>query len=329
MTAHNLTLVFEDGTSIRVTANEGETVYQAAARQNVPIQTDCREGACATCRAICLSGSFELDDFSDDALTPEEEAEGGVLACRMKPHSDCVVDFPYAASLIDVDAAGPVRGTVTEVSEAARDVWRLRIRPEAPVAFLPGQYLNITVPGQDAQRSYSFASLPGEEELEFFVRRLEGGAMTGWLSGDPTGEETQLGAPLGQFYLRRPGGRIVLVAGGTGLAPMLSILGELARGEEKPEAVTLLYGTNTPDERFGAERLAELAETLPLEVRTIAVEGEERTGFVTDLFDAELIGEQTDVYLCGPPPMIDAARAWLSEAGHPASRTFAEKFLES
>ena len=329
MTVHNLTLVFEDGTSIRVTANDGETVYQAAARQNVPIQTDCREGACATCRAICLSGAFELDDFSDDALTPEEEAEGGVLACRMKPQSDCVVDFPYAASLIDVAAGDPVEATVVDASEAAQDVWRLRLETAKPVQFQPGQYLNITVPGADAHRSYSFANAPGDEVLEFFVRRLDGGKMSGWLTGAEPGATTKVGPPLGQFYLRRVTGRIVLVAGGTGLAPMLSILSTLAGAETPPDSVTLLYGTNTPQERFAAERLAELAEMLPLKVMTIAMAGEDTTGVVTDLFDGDLIDAETDVYLCGPPPMIDAAREWLSRNGHPASRTFAEKFLES
>ena len=121
----------------------------------------------------------------------------------------------------------------------------------------------------------------------------------------------------------------MLVAGGTGLAPMLSILSTLAGAETPPDSVTLLYGTNTPQERFAAERLAELAEMLPLKVMTIAMAGEDTTGVVTDLFDGDLIDAETDVYLCGPPAMIDAAREWLSRNGHPASRTFAEKFLES
>jgi NAD(P)H-flavin reductase/ferredoxin len=341
MTEHRITLVFEDGISIAVAANEVETIYQAAARQDVPIQTDCREGACATCRANCVAGQYELSDFSEEALPPEEEAAGGVLACQMRARSDCIVEFPYPSSAITMRKAEPVSAVVEGVEETASGVFRLVVRPRAGKGwdFLPGQYVNIAVPGSGAVRSYSFANAPAsqasaEQELaEFYVRRLPSGLMSDWLSsGQATGAETTVSAPMGQFFLRRAEAPLLMVAGGTGLAPMLSMLRHLAaQPDRKPPRITLLYGANTPDEMFAADELADLAGKLPLEVRRAAVTAGDGfdgvTGLVTDLMTAVMFEERPDCYLCGPPGMVTAARAFFSDRGIDPKRIFAERFL--
>jgi benzoate/toluate 1,2-dioxygenase reductase subunit len=334
MTDHRITLVFEDGISIAVLANEVETIYQAAARQDVPIQTDCREGACATCRATCVSGRYELGDFSEEALPPEEEAAGGVLACQTRARSDCVIEFPYPSSAITVRKAEPTAVVVESAEEVARDVFRLVVRPRVQARFLPGQYVNIAVPGSGAARSYSFANAPETEgRAEFYVRRLPQGAMSDWLSsGKAAGAETTISAPMGQFFLRRPDAPMLMVAGGTGLAPMLSMLRHLAaQPERKPPRITLLYGTNAPEEMFAADELAALAGQLPLEVRRAAVTAGNgfvgATGYVTDLMSADTLDAQTDCYLCGPPAMVTAARTFLGNQGFDPKRIFAERFL--
>ncbi len=335
MADHRVTLVFEDGFSVTVTATEAETVYQAAARQDVPIMTDCREGACATCRATCSAGRYELSDFSEEALGPEEQAEGGVLACQMRARSDCVVEFPYPSSVITVRRADPTPVVVEAAAEVARDVFRLVLRAHHGKrgGFLPGQYVNIAVPGSGATRAYSFANAPEHDDLaEFYVRRLPSGVMSDWLSaGSVAGAATAIGPPMGQFFLRRANAPILMMAGGTGLAPMLSMLRHLAASARKPPSITLLYGANAPDEMFAADLLAELAGKLPLDVRRAAVtvtNGFDGTaGFVTDLVTAGMVDAQTDCYLCGPPGMVTAARALLAERGCDPKRVFAERFL--
>lgn len=318
-----------------VSASEVETVYQAAARQDVPIQTDCREGACATCRATCVAGRYELGEFSEEALPPAEEAESGVLACQMRVRSDCVIEFPYPSTAIAVRDAKPIAVIVEGAQEVARDVFHLALRPTGKRnQFLPGQYVNIAVPGTNVTRSYSFANAPGADgAAEFYIRRLPSGVMSDWLSsGEVRGAETVISAPMGQFFLRRPEQPILLVAGGTGLAPMLSMLRHLAaRSDKVPPRITLLYGTNAPDEMFARDELKELARALPLDVRRAAVTASEGfdglSGFVTDLLASDMIEAKTDCYLCGPPAMVTAARAFLDINGHDKKRIFAERFL--
>jgi NAD(P)H-flavin reductase/ferredoxin len=313
-----------------------ETVYQAAARQDVPIQTDCREGACATCKAACVSGRYELSEFSEEALPPEEEAEGGVLCCQMRARSDCVIEFPYPSTAIATREAKPTPVIVDRAEEVARDVFRLVLRPaaESHLRFLPGQYVNIVVPGTGAARAYSFANAPASDGLaEFYVRRLPAGVMSEWLSaGQAAGAQTVISAPMGQFFLRRTETPILMVAGGTGLAPMLSMLRHLAtQPDKKPPRITLLYGTNAPEEMFARDEIADLARVLPIDFRCAAVTTNEgfagRTGFVTELMTADMIDAQTDCYLCGPPAMVTAARAFLDGLGHNKKRIFAERFL--
>lgn len=336
MSDHRITLVFEDGVSIAVSASEVETIYQAAARQDVPIQTDCREGACATCRATCVAGRYELSEFSEEALPPEEQAAGGVLTCQMRARSDCVVEFSYPSSAITMRKSEPTPVVVEGAQEVARDVFRLVLRPSADRrrGFLPGQYVNIVVPGSSAARSYSFANAPESDGLaEFFVRRLPAGAMSDWLSaGRAAGAQTVISAPMGQFFLRRAEAPILMVAGGTGLAPMLSMLRHLAaHPDRKPPRITLLYGTNAPEEMFALDELADLARALPLNLRRAAVTApgsfDGTTGFVTELMTADMIDPQTDCYLCGPPAMVTAAQAFLDAHGHDKKRIFAERFL--
>ncbi|MDI3469827.1 MAG: hypothetical protein OJF62_001890 [Pseudolabrys sp.] len=334
MSLHQITLVFEDGVAAVVTANEIESVYQAALRQNVQIQTDCREGACATCIGHCTSGRYELMEFTDEALPPEEQAKGAVLTCRMQAKSDCVVTLPYPAAAIRMAAQKPVAVRVAGVETVAENVRRLVVTQieGQPLRFLPGQYVNIAIPGSGFTRSYSFANAPGGRDYEFFVRKLPAGLMSDWIDQPAViGAETMLSAPLGQFFLRKADRPLVMVAGGTGLAPMLSMLSHLATAEAKPPRITLLYGVNRAGEAFGAERLAALAQTLPIEVRRAAIDvgaaWDERVGLVTDLLTPDLVAASADVYLCGPPAMVTTARQWLDENSQSGDRIFAERFL--
>jgi benzoate/toluate 1,2-dioxygenase reductase subunit len=335
MSLHRITLVFEDGVTAVVTANEVESVYQAALRQNVQIQTDCREGACATCIGQCTSGRYEMMEFSDEALPPEEQAKGGVLTCRMQARSDCVVALPYPASAIRMAAQKPVTVRVRSVETVAVNVRRLIVSQSVgtPLRFLPGQYVNIAIPGTGFMRSYSFANAPGERDYEFYVRRLPTGLMSEWIdSGGCVGAETTISAPLGQFFLRKADRPVVMVAGGTGLAPMLSMLASMAQtADSPPTKLTVLYGVNHAGEAFGAERIAVLSRSLPITFRRAAVEPNaawtESTGLVTDLLTPDLLVDGADIYLCGPPGMVTAARRWLDENGHPAHRIFAERFI--
>jgi benzoate/toluate 1,2-dioxygenase reductase subunit len=340
MALHAVTLVFEDGRAVRIQARDDETVYAAALRQNVRIATDCLEGACATCKAFCTAGTFALGDYSEQALSDDERAQGYTLCCQARPRSDGVIEFAYASqqALARVPAATyPLR--VQRVERVSPSVVRLDLerRIDAPLGFLPGQYVHLRVPGTPALRSYSMANAPEQTEvLSFYVKLLAGGAMSDYAaSRAQPGDAIDAIGPFGHFYLRAPVRPIVMVAGGTGLAPMLSMLEHLAQRGGCAHPIHLLYGVNTPDEFFGQEQLAALAgRGLALDVERIPVEAAPGwsgpAGHVTVLLREALIaGGDCDAYLCGPPAMVEAAQTWLAQHGVARQRVHTEKFVAS
>jgi benzoate/toluate 1,2-dioxygenase reductase subunit len=331
-----VTLLFEDGRAETVPTGPGETVYQAALRRGVQLVTDCREGACATCKGRCTSGTYRHRDASEEALSPEEEREGYVLTCQMQPLSDCVVELPYpAADALPRRAPARRRTRVAAVERAAAGVMRLALEFEdgAP-PFLPGQYVKLSVPGSEAVRSYSFANAPGRGgAAEFFIRLIEGGAMSEYVARRAApGDIIETEGPLGHFYYRPSGRRMLMVAGGTGLAPMLGMLEHVEATGQRPPGLTLLYGVNRADEFFALDRLRGFGERLGLELRLASVAGGEgaHSGLVTDLLPAALPeADAIDAYLCGPPAMIVAAQTRLRDLGVPPARILAEKFTPS
>ncbi|CAN0562144.1 unnamed protein product, partial [Laminaria digitata] len=289
--------------------------------------TDCLEGACATCKGMCTSGTYELDEYTDEALTQDEFDRREVLTCQMHVKSDCVIEFPYESRVALKSKPDTRKASVAEVEMISSTVAKLVIEPEAgapPISFIPGQYVHLSVPGTSEHRSYSFANAASEiGKYTFYIKLLEQGVMSDYLSQRAqVGDEMTVTGPFGRFYLRPVGRPIVMVAGGTGLAPMLSMLDTLVANAETARPVRLLYGANAADELFAFDQLKKhAADGLDLTVELCVVDPAEgwdaATGHVTGLLREELMNDgDCDVYLCGPPPMIDAAEPWLSDRGH-------------
>ncbi len=346
MSKHDITIVFEDGRTVHVPAGEDDTIYLACLMNKVRIQTDCLEGACATCKALCTSGEYRLDDHSTDALPEEEAARGYVLTCQMHALSDCVIEYAYDSSLALKTQPESRPGRIAAVEPASSTVYRLVVEAggdDGPISFLPGQYVHLSIPGTEEQRSYSFANPPpgaaadgtaANGGCEFFIKVLEHGVMSEYVAGRAkAGDEVAITGPFGRFYLRPPTRPILMVAGGTGLAPMLSMLDHLAAGGGCDQPIHMLCGANTDDELFCLDRLAGYgARGLDLTTEFAVVEGgdgwEGNVGHVTGLLRFD-IADGHDIYLCGPPPMIDAAETWLNDRGIDPALIHNEKFLPS
>lgn len=340
MSAHEVTLVFEDGRTVKFSADEDDTIYFAALKNRIRILTDCLEGACATCKGVCTRGEYHLDEYTDESLTREEYDRGEVLTCQMHVKSDCVIEFPYESKIALKSKPETRAAKVSAVEMISSTVACLEIVPDedtAPISFIPGQYVHLSVPGTGDHRSYSFANPPSRtDRYVFYVKLLEQGAMSVYLSQRAgPGDEMTVTGPFGRFYLRPPDCPIVMVAGGTGLAPMLSMLDEMAEQGQTGQPVHLLYGANVPEELFALDALeAYAAKGIELTTELCVVEEtgdwSGPTGHVTGLLRPELLnGGDCRVYLCGPPPMIDAAEAWLREKAVDPSRVHAEKFVPS
>lgn len=332
---HQVALSFEDGVTRFITCSPDQTVADASYRQRINIPLDCRDGACGTCKAFCESGEFDGGTYIDDALTEDEAGRGYVLPCSMKPKSDLVLRIASTSSVAKTQAA-TYPATVTGLERLSPTTVALTL--ETPdrdkLAFLPGQYVNITVPGTDETRSYSFSSAPDDKQLTFLVKLTPGGLMSGYLAERAKiGDELTFTGPNGSFFLREAERPLLLLAGGTGLAPILSIVRAMrAAGSTRP--VHLVYGVSTDDDLVETETLAELAaqvEGLTWD-HCVADPGSSapNKGYVTTLVrDDHLYDGDVAVYLCGPPPMVEAVRTYFADAGVEPTGFYYEKFALS
>lgn len=332
--SHRIALNFEDGVTRFIDCKDGETVLDAAFRQRINLPMDCSDGVCGTCRCRAESGRYALgDDYIEDALSADEAADGLVLTCQMVPSSDCVIAVPVASSQCKTGHAR-FSATVTSIVPHgdAAIVLELEVDGEAPV-FLPGQYVNIGVPGSGQHRSYSFSSVPGAGRLAFLIKRVPGGLMSRWLDEAAPGAKLEVTGPLGSFYLREAQRPLLMLAGGTGLAPFLSML-EVLACRDAPPPTHLVYGVTRDADLVLVEALKAYAARVPgfafTTVVADAASSHPRIGWVTQhLPDQALNGGDVDIYLCGPPPMVDAVQRHLDTMGlQPASFHY-EKFTPS
>lgn len=331
--SYTIALNFEDGVTRFIDCKAGETVLDAAYRQKVNLPMDCSDGVCGTCKGRCEQGAYDLgDDYLDEALSEDEAAAGQVLTCQMVPGSDCVVQVPAASTLCKTGVA-EVKGTVTRVEALSESAVELAVDLDegAGLGFLPGQYINIRVPGTAESRSYSFSSCPGEAQVSFLIRNMPGGVMSSYLSERAAGgDRLSLSGPLGSFYLRSVERPVLMLAGGTGLAPFLAMLEQLAeRGCQQP--VHLVYGVTHDADLVKLEALDAFAGRIPGFSYTTCVASDEsrhpRRGYVTHHLDPAVLHDgEVDVYLCGPPPMVDAVRRHFSEQGMEPRSFHYEKF---
>nr|WP_315209377.1 benzoate 1,2-dioxygenase electron transfer component BenC [uncultured Albidiferax sp.] len=328
---YRIALNFEDGVTRFVDCGANEKVLDAAFRNRINLPMDCSDGVCGTCKCRAENGSYDLgDDYIDEALTADEAAEGLVLTCQMIPKSDCVISVPVPSTACKTGIAqfAAAVSEVTAFSDAAFELV-LDIPAEAPV-FLPGQYVNIDVPGSGQHRSYSFSSAPGSQRMTFMIKQVPGGLMSGWLGSAQAGQPLQMTGPLGSFYLRAVTRPLLFLAGGTGLAPFLSMLEVLAQQDAK-QPVHLIYGVTRDQDLVMVDRLAEYASRIPGFTYSTCVADPQTThthqGYVTQHMPAEVLhGGNVDVYLCGPPPMVDAVQKHFKAAGIAPASFHYEKF---
>lgn len=334
--AFRIALNFEDGATRFIDCNAGETILDAAFRNRINLPMDCSDGVCGTCKCRCEAGDYDLgDDYVDEALTGDEASEGLVLTCQMVPSSDCVVAVPVPSDACKLKPIEHI-ARVAAVERANDSVFVLTLDLEraGAVPFLPGQYVTIAVPGTGARRAYSFSTHPGDLRAAFLIRDLPGGAMSGWLAERAApGDELRFVGPSGSFFLRPVERPVVMLAGGTGLAPLLSMLEVLAeRGTDQP--VHLIYGVTRDGDLAALDRVAALAARLPTFTWATCVADPASVhplkGYVTHhLTDAHLNAGDCDIYLCGPPPMVEAVRLFLRDAGVTPAHFHYEKFSPS
>ena len=331
--SYQVALNFEDGVTRFITCKPGETVADASYGVGINIPLDCRDGACGTCKCHVESGEYDGGSYIEEALTDEEAAEGYALACQMKPKTDLVLSI-LASSDVCKTKGGAFKAQLSGVDRLSETAiaFSLKVGPGSPLHFLPGQYVNIAVPGTDQKRSYSFSSPPGADEVSFLVRDIPRGQMSTFLRerAEP-GTPMDFTGPAGAFYLREVKRPLLFLAGGTGLAPFLSMLGKLEQTGSGGHPIHMVYGVTNDADLVKVDTLEECTRQVPGFSFSCCVADEggayPRKGYVTRYIEpGHLNGGDVDVYLCGPPPMVDAVRTWLGEQGVSPANFYYEKF---
>ena len=333
---YKIALNFEDGVTRFIDSSATETVADAAYRQGINIPLDCRDGACGTCKCFAEAGQYDLgQEYIEDALTEEEAAEGYVLTCQMRAQTDCVVRVPASSDVCRTQQAS-FSGSISAVQQLSGSTIALRIKGESlsTLAFLPGQYVNLQVPGSEHSRAYSFSSLQRDGEVSFLIRNVPGGLMSSFLTGlAKAGDTMTLAGPLGSFYLRDIRRPLLLLAGGTGLAPFTAMLEKIAeQGSAHP--VHLIYGVTNDFDLVEVDRLEALAARIPNFTFSACVANPDsqypNKGYVTQHIEPVHLNEgDVDVYLCGPPPMVEAVSQYIREQGITPANFYYEKFAAS
>ncbi|AJA16010.1 MULTISPECIES: benzoate 1,2-dioxygenase electron transfer component BenC [Pseudomonas] len=331
--SYQIALNFEDGVTRFIEATGQETVADAAYRQGINIPLDCRDGACGTCKCKAESGRYDLgDNFIEDALSEDEIAEGYVLTCQMRAESDCVIRIPASSQLCKTEQAS-FEAAISDVRQLSVSTIALSIKGEAlsRLAFLPGQYVNLKVPGSEQSRAYSFSSLQKDGEVSFLIRNVPGGLMSSFLTNlAKAGDSLSLAGPLGSFYLRPIQRPLLLLAGGTGLAPFTAMLEKIAeQGSEHP--LHLIYGVTNDFDLVELDRLQALAVRIPNFTYSACVANPDsqypQKGYVTQHIEPRHLNDgDVDLYLCGPPPMVEAVSQYVREQGITPANFYYEKF---
>lgn len=321
------------------------TLLQAALDAGIPFPHSCRAGACGTCKCRLVEGKVrELTDKTY-LLSAEELHANYILACQAIPKSDVRV----IVDNIDLSASAkaavhPLIRTSVRIAAIRRlthDILELTIELDEPLRYTAGQYADLSVPGEiDEPRSFSFATPPepaGVRRIVFHVRLLPGGQLSGWLAhADRLGTSVQLEGPYGDFWLRKSDAPILCLAGGTGMAPIKALL-EQALRDGVCRDVVYLFGARTQRDLYSVEEMNALARAWPTGFRFVPVLSEEpansgwsgRRGMVTEhLNDVAFNVPTRHAYMCGPPPMLDAALGILARLGVPQQRIHFDKFLD-
>jgi phenol/toluene 2-monooxygenase (NADH) P5/A5 len=311
-----------------VTCRDDQAVLDACLREGIWLPHACTHGTCGTCKAQVLDGDIDHGDASSYALLDSERDEGSALICVARPRSDLVIEA-------EVDAEEGV-AVARNVEEPAPSVRKIVLDLDRPLAANPGQYVQLRLPAGDT-RPYSLASAPADgQRIELHVKRTPGGAATdGWIFRDlAPGAAIDLSGPYGRFSFRPARTEpVLLLAGGTGLAPMKSMLAHLAGTGDETRQVVLYHGVADTYALYEHDWLVRFERDHPWFAYRPALsrgQWQGRTGRVPDLLAADYPRAAGHVaYICGSPDFVTDTMKALMKARLFPRDIYREDFFDS
>lgn len=323
-----------------------QNLVEAAAAANIILPAQCRQGSCGACYATVIAGDYTMGEHNPDALPASNS--NGILMCRTMPRSDLEITLPYNHARILFHAPKCRSAEIKALETVAQNTIRLELQLDpnndsgSAAEFEPGQFMQLEIPGSTEHRAYSLANTPNwDGRLEFFIRLRSGPFSTFLAEVAKPGMKLTVHGPLGAFGVAEGSLRPRwFVTGGTGLAPMLSMLRRMAEFQEMQE-VRLFFGVNQECELFALNELRRLGSELP-QLRVVLCVWQPEGDLPTDAnpnwlyvkgtpidalkqaFASSTV--QPDLYVCGPAPLVDATFKMANEAGLPPDQIFSERF---
>lgn len=335
---HQVELVFDDGVVHTIAAETGQSLLDAALAADVPVMYQCRSGSCSSCISTVADGDVAVIPGRSSTLLASEIAQGQRLLCVCQATSNARLTLPYSSSAGAVQAVS-AHAFINRITPLASDVVKLTLELAEGdwLSFRPGQYIQIEVPGLGVLRSYSpcntAADLP---VIEFMIRVLPDGAMSAYLRDRAeTDQVLTLTGPYGAFFLREEHRRQphIFIAGGTGLAPVLSMIDAIRQQTGIRPPMLLSFGCNSAATLFGQDDIALRQQWLPTLDARICVSREAVTGCLqcnpVEAIQAGDVHPDSVVYLCGPQGMVDAATERLVAFGADPANIYSEQFVAS
>lgn len=320
----------------RMEVEDDETVLEAALRQGFALPYGCRNGGCGSCMGKLLHGEVDYGPIRPRALSEADEAAGKALFCQAYPLSDLEIEVPEIGAVKDI-VIKTLPARVVEMKRLNHDVMELRLRLPASerLQFLAGQYIDILLK-DGRRRSFSLANPPHRDEtLELHVRHVPGGFFTTYVFEQMQPKAlVRIEGPLGSFFLREDSDRpILMMAGGTGFAPLQGML-EHAFAEGLSRPIHLFWGARRREDLYHhakasewSERYSNFSYTPVLSEAEDDATWEGERGWVHEaLLRAYPDLGGFDVYMSGPPAMIEAARKAFAEHGLPEGQLFFDSF---
>uniref|UniRef100_Q47GC3 Oxidoreductase FAD/NAD(P)-binding:Oxidoreductase FAD-binding region n=1 Tax=Dechloromonas aromatica (strain RCB) TaxID=159087 RepID=Q47GC3_DECAR len=334
----NVTLQFSDGICKSVAVKDGESVLDAALAADLQLIHQCRSGSCSCCMATLTEGNAKMRSGSSSTLLRSEFEAGQRLLCLAEPESDCTFALNYDSNA-SLQQATKVRAFIDDVEKLAHNVVRLTLELAEGewLDFRPGQFVQVKVPGLSVMRSYSPASTSADlPKIVLLIRLLPDGAMSNYLRSEAARDAVlELEGPFGSFFLReKVKAPHIMIAGGTGLAPVMSMIDSIQKTSGKKPPILLSFGCATPDSLFCLDDIELRKHWLPSLTNRISVDREAAGSLlqgnpVDALRDDDVKDPDTVAYICGPQPMIEAAYRRLEALGVRHENIFAEQFTPS
>ncbi|MEQ8232959.1 MAG: 2Fe-2S iron-sulfur cluster-binding protein [Gammaproteobacteria bacterium] len=318
---------------------EGETILDGALRAGIELQYGCRQGRCSTCKYLVEDGEVDFGSASVYSLPDNERDDGWALLCCATPETDLLIrdNRRHDERARPLLTPAETSASVVACSALTSELWELRVALANPLDFYAGQYAELTLDagGTPVRRSYSMACAPAEgAELAFVLKRIEGGAFSSRVTALPAGATLALRGPFGSSYLREGERPVLLVAIGSGIAPILAMLRDAAaRGDRRH--FSFFYGARRPADLPYVDELTALGNQLGSLRYVPTLDGlaedddwSGSTGTVTQAIQREIdSAEDFDAYLCGAPEMCETVGRLLLAKGLPEHQLFFDRFF--